>query len=1530
MSIHLPRRGRKPLRCHALPLRLETLEVRETPSGVPTTWNARGAGGGGALFSPAINPANLSELYVASDMSDQFRSTDAGATWAAVDWRQLQSGHEARVQFTENASIRYALDYTNDIQRPTVSNDGGATWHVLANDPTGGGALYFFADPHDHNRLLISDYTHLYFSANGGTTWQLKYTTANTNAGLLVGGTFYDGSSIYVGTNAGILVSNDSGANFAAAAVGGIPASKALIAFTGAKVGTTTRFVAVVDDVADVYAGLPGYDNNGGTAVYTLDVGQANWTPRTLPAGVWPFYAGMAENNINIAYVAGGGTASNPTVYKTTDGGATWTSVLQTQGNVNVQTGWSGSGGDRDWSYGELALGFTVALNDANQLIITDFGFAHASTDGGATWKNLNVAPADLNPAGASTPRGRAYHSSGLDNSTAWQVAWSGPTNLFLANSDVRGQLSTDSGQTFGFGYSGHTRNSMYRLATTPLGTLYAATSSVHDLYQSTYLTDSLIDNGNGAVLTSSDRGVTWTTIHDFGHIVSWVATDPTNPNRLYASVVHSTQGGIYVTNNLSAGAASTWTKLTNPPRTEGHPLDIVVLNDGTLVVTYSGRRAGSPVNFTASSGVFVSTDGGTTWADRSDPNMQYWTKDVVIDPSDSTQNTWWAGVWSGYGGAANNKGGLYKTTNRGVTWTRVIPDTQITRVTSITFNPADANEAFVTSETQGLWYSNNIHAAQPTFTQVASYPFRQPERVFFNPYNSNEIWVTSFGNGIRVGTTTAVQAGALQLSASQYSVAENAGTVTITVSRVGGSTGAVSVQYATGIGSATAGSDYTATSGTLTWADGDTSPKTFTVAILDDTIVETNETFPVALSAPGGGASLGAPGSATVTIVDNDQPTGSAGSLQFGPAQYLVAENGVSVAISVTRTGGSTGAVSVQYATANGTASAGSDYTTTTGTLTWAAGDAATKTFVVPIIDDTIVESNEAFTIALSSPVGGATLGTASTATVTITDDDQPPVPGTLQFGAAVYSVAENGGLLTITVTRTGGAGGAVSVQYATANGTATASSDYTATTGTLSWVNGDATPKTFTVPILDDAAVEGNETFTLTLTGATGGATLGVATATATIVDNDFPAAFGVLQFSAAQYTVAETGGTATITVSRTGGSNGAVSVQYATTNGTATAGSDYTASAGTLTWADGDASPKTFTVPILDDTAVEGNETFTLTLTGAIGGATLGPTATTTVTITDNDQPPSTGRLFAVASGDGIPSQVRVYNANGTVRFVLSPFETAFRGGVNVAVSDVNRDGTPDIVVGAGAGGGPFVKVFSGVDGSQLRAFFAYDQGFRGGVWVAAGDVDGDGFADIVTGAGAGGGPHVKAFSGANGALLRSLFAYETSFTGGTPVAAADVTGDGKADIVTGTGYGGGPVAKVFDGVTSALVRATLAYEQEFRGGVYVAAGDYDGDGKAEVVTGTGTGGGPLVKIFAGTDGALLKSLFAYEQSFRGGVRVAAADEDGDGRIDIITAPGVGGAPRVRVFKGVGLVPGLDFLAFDPSYFGGVFVG
>ena len=228
-------------------------------------------------------------------------------------------------------------------------------------------------------------------------------------------------------------------------------------------------------------------------------------------------------------------------------------------------------------------------------------------------------------------------------------------------------------------------------------------------------------------------------------------------------------------------------------------------------------------------------------------------------------------------------------------------------------------------------------------------------------------------------------------------------------------------------------------------------------------------------------------------------------GTLQFSSAAYSVNEGTAQAVITVTRTNGDDGAVSVHYATSAQTATAGSDFTSASGTLSWGAGDDASKNFSVPISNDAAAESSETVQLVLSAPDGGATLGTA-TAVLTIVDNDAPSGPhGTLQFSSATPSVTEGTAQAQIAVTRTGGDDGAVSAHYATSAQSATAGSDFTGVSGTLSWGAGDHANKTFNVPIANDAAVESNETLQLVLSAPTGGAVLGNATAVLTIVDND-----------------------------------------------------------------------------------------------------------------------------------------------------------------------------------------------------------------------------------------------------------------------------------------------------------------------------------------------------------------------------------------------------------------------------------------
>jgi photosystem II stability/assembly factor-like uncharacterized protein len=740
-------------------------------------WLTRGPGGGGALYSPSINPSNNDEFYVGCDMSGLYYSTNFGLSYGMLDFRRIQGGHDSRVQFTADRNILYCINYANDLAVPVRSTDGGRTWVTLPGNPDPTEATYtIFADYNNPGRVIISYYGSIQASTDGGATFTNIHTARNPGAGITVGGALFDGNSIYLGTSEGLLVSANGGVSFSLVPVSGLGAGERIFSFAGARQGSVLRFYCLTADSNSIYVGIPGSDYWGFMkGVYSLDYGSTGWISRMngiTPGTDFPMYVATAQSDTSIVYLGGSNSSGAPNIMKSADGGRSWAHVFLSTNNQNIATGWSGDGGDRGWGYGECVFGLGVAPNNAQRVLFTDFGFVHKTTDGGASWEQAYLTAEDQNAAGVRTPQGRYYHSIGLEVTSCWQVFWSDSANMFAGYSDIKGIRSTDGGNSWSFDYSGHSANTMYRIVQDPVGgTLYAGTSNIHDMYQSTRLQDNLLDASDpgGKIIFSTDKGAHWSDLHLFGHPVFWLALDPNNQDRLYASVIHSTSGGVFVTNDLHNGSSSSWTKLPNPPRTEGHPASIVVLNDGSVVCTYSGRRTAS--GFTASSGVFFYSPGSNSWSDVSDPGMRYWTKDITVDPNDPLQNTWYVGVFSGWGGPPNGLGGLYRTSNRGAAWGKI---NALDRVTSCTISPANPSEMYLTTETNGLWRTISLNTPSPVFTLEASYPFRQPERVFFNPFDRGEIWVSSFGGGMRVGTVAPVgihdhpQASALEFRLDQ------------------------------------------------------------------------------------------------------------------------------------------------------------------------------------------------------------------------------------------------------------------------------------------------------------------------------------------------------------------------------------------------------------------------------------------------------------------------------------------------------------------------------------------------------------------------------------------------------------------------------------------------------------------------------------------------------------------------------------------------------------------------------------------
>ncbi len=339
-----------------------------------------------------------------------------------------------------------------------------------------------------------------------------------------------------------------------------------------------------------------------------------------------------------------------------------------------------------------------------------------------------------------------------------------------------------------------------------------------------------------------------------------------------------------------------------------------------------------------------------------------------------------------------------------------------------------------------------------------------------------------------------------------------------------------------------------------------------------------------------------------------------------------------------------------------------------------------------------------------------------------------------------------------------------------------------------------------------------------------------------------------------------------------------------------------------------------------------------------------------------------------LIATGTGDGSSPHVKVYDAFTNELYAsFFAFAATFLGGVRVAVGDVNGDAIPDIIAAEGPGGGPHVKVVDGtklgevgpdgmiLDSALLLNFFAYAADFTGGVNVAGADIDTDGLVDVVTGAGETGGPHVKVFAGSDGSVVASFFAYAPTYWGGVNVAVGDVNGDGRFDIVTGAGKGGGPHVKLFSGPHLVETLSFFAYDATFFGGVYVATAPVQGAAYADIITGAGQGGGPHVKAFrydaeshgSGSHGGhravgngasfsddmagavtLISSFMAYDITFFGGVRVSGALTATGA--DFFVGPGPGGEARVKRFHGPTSIFEESWIAYDMLNPAGVFVG
>ena len=745
----------------------------------PTQWVSKGVGGGGAVFSPKISPHNSNEVFLACDMSLMHRSTDFGQNWSIIPFQQLTSQRNSNVQFTSDPNKLYVLKLSsNATYYPVKSNDGGSTW-TNANNPASLTAYQLFASPYATEQIVISDKNSIYFSnSEGSNSFTTVLNTAGTYGLHLAGVYFENASTIYVCSNANFIYSSDSGGiwNTVPGGVTGIPTSEAIVSFSGAKVGSQVVFFCTTIDAAALSAiGKVSPENcRDFENVYKLRLGESQWTSITgtlpTPASDKPYLIGLSPTDTSNVYLGGQALVSGGNlgaVFMSDNGGLTWTNqflhLSNFNSNSNITTGWLGKPSAVNpnykfkWNGVNYLDGLSVDPNNSSRLFICDGMGAYTSINKGSDWQQAYTDLNYDNSAGTLLLQTSSYKTSGLETTAAYWLTWLDNANIIASYNDILARRTSDGGNTWDYNITGldSTRiNDINMVLKNPSnGYLYAAAGEIPG--SNGDYTDARVAMVPGRISYSTDSGVTWNTLKSFGHAVSSIAFHPTDPLKMYATVVDvlGGVGDVYVCQNINT-SPNTWTRLTSPPRTEGRAIKIVVLQNEDLVAVYGPRDVSSnstpTYNYSSSSGVFYSDDDGASWQDRSHTNMQKATANVEIDPNDTNQNTWLAFT----GTEGNPNPGVYRSTSKGIsgTWVNVYNQSAF----SSTWHPVLNNELYLCTTRNGLIYATNTNSNSWSMTPLTAYPFRYPYRVFFSPYNSNEVWVANFGNGFRQGTASA------------------------------------------------------------------------------------------------------------------------------------------------------------------------------------------------------------------------------------------------------------------------------------------------------------------------------------------------------------------------------------------------------------------------------------------------------------------------------------------------------------------------------------------------------------------------------------------------------------------------------------------------------------------------------------------------------------------------------------------------------------------------------------------------------
>jgi photosystem II stability/assembly factor-like uncharacterized protein len=718
------------------------------------------------MYSPAASPHDPNLIFMSCDMGGFYRTEDGGKTWRMVPWWVNQGSTVCRPIFhPTDANVVFASG-----KGLMVSRDRGVTWSALLQKaPWGDQAPRELGIDWGNPKLMFAGFANeAYVSSDAGKTWSKAAGVTGGALGFVVDQTSpADKRTCFVGTAAGIWRSDDGGRTWAEKTKG-LP-NKELHGFTGGTDGEKKACVLYCTVASKAVGGkfeggVCRSTDGGETWVSCMGQGinatvgkKDEWGAGDIPQ--YEFIV-CGEQKPAVVYVTNRGNGYNPpyhsTVYRSEDAGNSWKAVLQGDPRwegQNVELDWITC--DMMWGWGGEAEGFNINRLHPEEAMFTDSGRIFITDDGGKRWRQA----CSLRAPGQGEPgKGQRWGSIGLEVTTTWDYVFDphAPDRTYICYTDIGFARSTDRGQTWYYSPTGSPWGSnWYALVADPEvpGRLYGAATNRHDIPNWTNVYAGS-EQAPGGVVVSDDYGATWKPANEGlpACPVTALVLDPKSPKEARVLFAACYGQGIYKT----ADSGKTWQKtgeVPTDPRNR-HFYGLCLHPSGSLFATVTANRYQDRDNEFVPGGLFRSDDGGKTWRSVMGNLTLHWATNVAVDPRDA--NVIYLGAYHAAHGLT--EGGLYKTTDGGATWRRILEKGW---VFAPILHPKNPDVVYVTTyDSDGIWRSPD---GGKTWQPVKGIPFQNINRITFDPKDENVIYVTTFGGGVWRGPAEGTEAEGLR-----------------------------------------------------------------------------------------------------------------------------------------------------------------------------------------------------------------------------------------------------------------------------------------------------------------------------------------------------------------------------------------------------------------------------------------------------------------------------------------------------------------------------------------------------------------------------------------------------------------------------------------------------------------------------------------------------------------------------------------------------------------------------------------------